>query len=246
MEYCSSQCFNRVLYAVLVGISPIVICLLLIGLIRIILHCLESAYYRRQKVYDRRRSPSVFYQGDRPTLLYTPVSIAELQRIIQGEYQSQQPTESSLSISNNDDDTLTPSKFVKSILSRHESPPSPPLSSTIANLIIRRNAINTIPFTAIFATVSTPSSPTLDMIDEQKIRRSNFTSIKHESAERTPLTTTDNDNYHAIRHDSSQSEPVETDPLFRPPMRTTSSTTTIVMEEPREFYSTQSIPFSLN
>ncbi|CAF2371405.1 unnamed protein product [Rotaria sp. Silwood2] len=245
MEYCSSQCFHRAFYAVLIGISPIVICLLLIGLIRIILHCLETAYYRRQKIHDRGRSTSVVYQSGRPTLFYTPVSIAELQRIIQGEYKSQLPTESSSSIPNNDNDTITASKFMKSILSRRDSP-SPPLSNTIANLVIRRNAINTIPFTALFASVSTPSTPKFDMINEQNSRRPSFTPIKHESVERTTLTAINNDHYRFNRYDSSESEPVESDPLFRPPLRTMSSTTTAIIEESREFYSAQSIPFSLN
>ncbi|CAF0793293.1 unnamed protein product [Rotaria sp. Silwood1] len=246
MQYCSSQCFHRAFYAILIGISPIVTCLLLLGLIRIILHCLETACYRRQKAYDRRRSSSFFYQGDRPTLLYTPVSFAELQRIIQGEYQSEQQNESlSLSIPNDDNDTIKATKFMKSILSRRESS-SPNSTNTIANLVIRRNAIGTIPFTALFASVSTPATPTFDMINEQKTRRPSFMRIKQESSEKTTLTAVNNDNYRLNRLDSSESDPVETDPLFRPPMRTMSSTTTAIIEESREFHSAQSIPYAFN
>jgi hypothetical protein len=85
MEYCSRQCIRRTFYAVIIGTSPIIICLLLIALARLILNRLETIYYRRQKVSDRRRSSSVYHQVGRSILSYTPISTTELQRIIQGK-----------------------------------------------------------------------------------------------------------------------------------------------------------------
>ena len=161
MEFCSGLCLRRTLYAVSVGISPIVICLLFIALARFILHCLELSYNYRQKPTDRRRrSSSIGYQSGRLTLSYTPVSIKELQRIIHGEYQTQEQSESS---------TITT---------------TPSTTNTLANLVIRRNAINSTPFTALFAPISIP---TFDVINEQQTRRPSLMTITHESIETTTL-----------------------------------------------------------
>jgi hypothetical protein len=239
MEHCSRQCIRRTLYAVMIGISPILLCLLLIAIARLIVHRLELAYYRRHEPIDRRRSSSVFYHSGRPTLSYTPVSMTELQRIIQGEYQSQQQSESSLTNLNNDNSSPKTHKFLNSILPRHE--PMLP-SNALANLVIRRNAIDSTPMTALFAPISTSNAPTFDIINEQKTQRPSVMTITHESIETTTLAT-NNNNYFFDANDS-ESEQTETDQLLTSPKTTT--TTTVVVEEFVDFHSARSIPYSLN
>ncbi len=259
MEYCSRQCIRRTLYAVIIGISPIIICLLLIAITRLIIHCLEMSYNRRQKPIDHRRSLSMFYQSSRPTISYTPVSVTELQRIIRGEYQSQQQSESSSSYVTNDRNSPKSSHFIKSILTRRESsspPPSSSLSSnTLANLVIRRNAIGTTPLTALFAPILTsPTSLTVDTINEQNTRRPSIMTVKHESIETTTLSAINNNNDNdnsTIFYNTSDSldiELTENDPLVTLPktMSTTTTTTTVVVEEFLDFHSVHSIPYSLN
>lgn len=244
MDYCSRQCISRTLYAVIIGISPIVICLLLVGIARMILYCLEMTCNRRQKVVDRRRS-SLFYQVGRPTLSYTPVSITELQRIIQGDYQNQQQNESSFL--NNDHSSPKASHFMKSILNRNESS-----AHTLANLVIRRNAIGSTPLTALFAPNSPSISPTVDIVNEQNTRRPSLMTIKHELIETTTLSAVNNNNnsnqifYNT--NDSFDFETTESDLLLTLPktMTTTTTTTTVVVEEFLDFHSVHSIPYSLN
>jgi len=252
MEYCSRQCIRRTLYAVMFGISPIILCLLLIVIARLILHCLEMSYNRRQKPIDRRRSSSMFHQLGRPTISYTPVSITELQRIIQGDYHSQQPSESSSSVYNNDHHLPKPPNFMKSILNRREPSP-PPLSNALASLVIRRNAINSTPLTALFAPVSGSTSPTFDTINEQNTRRPSGITMKRESIETITLATLNNNNNSNTifynTNDSWESEPTENDSLDTLPKTmttTTTTTTTVVVEEFHDFHSVHSIPYSLN
>ncbi len=242
-KYCSRQCIRRTLHAVLIGVSPIIICLLLIAIARFILHCLEMSYYRRHKPTDRHRSSSAFYQGGRPTLSYTPVSLTELQRIIQGEYQSQQQSESSSSFFTNDNNSPKTSNFMKSKLLRHESSPASP-ANTLANLVIRRNEINSAPLTALFAPVST-----FDIINEQNTRQPNALITRHESTETTTLAAVNNNNNNNSTifyntNDSWESESTETDPLVILPKKMT--TTTVVVEEFLDFHSVHSVPYSLN
>jgi hypothetical protein len=247
MEYCSRQCIRRTFYAVIVGISPIVICLLLIAIVRLILHCLEISYYRGQKPTNRRRSSSLFYQANRPTLLYTPVSIAEIQRIIQGEYQSQQQSESSLPMLHDDNSSPKGPKFIKSILTRLDPPSS---TDTLANLVIRREAIGSTPLTALFAPISPPVTPTFNIINEQKNRRPSVMTVKHESIETTTLATRNNNNNNIffITDESSDIEETDTDPSVTSPktMTTTTTTTTLVVEEFFDFHSVRSVPYALN
>jgi len=211
------------------------------------------SYNRRQKPIDRRRSSSMFHQLGRPTISYTPVSITELQRIIQGDYHSQQPSESSSSVYNNDHHLPKPPNFMKSILNRREPSP-PPLSNALASLVIRRNAINSTPLTALFAPVSGSTSPTFDTINEQNTRRPSIMTVKHESIETTTLSAINNNNDNdnsTIFYNTSDSldiESTENDPLVTLPktMSTTTTTTTVVVEEFLDFHSVHSIPYSLN
>lgn len=246
MENCSKQCLRRTLYAVLIGISPIVICLLLIGFVRIILHCLELIFCRHIKADERRRSSTSFYQSGRPTLLYTPVSVSELQRIIQGDYQNQQPTDALLPVPNNDNDVYRTPKFMKSILSKHD-PPGPPAPGAIANLIGRRNAINAIPFTALLVPVSTPSTPNINTINEKQTRRPSRTSITDETSETEKLNPTNQNDNRLNRNNSMDSKLSNSRPLYLTRTRTLSMAGSLVLEEEaREFYSATSIPHIFN
>lgn len=250
MELCSDQCLHRTFYAVLFGISPIVVCLFLIGLARLILHCLELLCTRGQTQIDRRRSSSIFYQTGRPTLSYTPVSITELQRIIQGKYDQRQASDSSSSsFIHHERESPKATHFMKSILNRHES--SPPLSTdTLANLVIRRNAINSAPFTALLA----PTTPQWDVINEQMRLSPNLMTIRRKSTERVTLSARNsNDNLHPTifynTNESWEPESTENDPLVTLPKAlktTTTTTTTVVVEEFLDFHSVHSVPYSLN
>jgi hypothetical protein len=233
MEYCSRQCIRRTFYAVIIGTSPIIICLLLIALARLILNRLETIYYRRQKVSDRRRSSSVYHQVGRSILSYTPISTTELQRIIQGK----QATESLSTSPKSDSSSPKTSKFMKSILTRRE--PSPPTSTnTLANLVIRRNAIASTPLAALLVPVLTSVTPTLNIINEQQ--RINARMIKHESGE--PTTLSNNTDFFNT-NDSFDGEQQETDPFVS--SRKTMPTTVVVEEFP-DFHSVHSVPYSLN
>lgn len=256
MEQCSRQCIRRTFFAVLVGVSPIVICLLFIGLARLILYRLEMAYYRRQKFNDRR--PSIFsYQSGRLALSYTPVSDAELQRIIQGEYQSPQMRDF-----NNFGTSRRAPKFIRSILTRRES--ALPASSILSNLVIRRNAIDTIPMTAILPAIDTPLHPTFSIINEQDKRRASAMTIGKESLGTSTITTTmattttvaamnnnhnnnTNNNNNNDNNDNGnlsptnnliESEPMTIDHIFTP----VKTLTTVVVEDFLEFHSVSSLP----
>ena len=245
MEQCSRPCVRRALYAVMIGVSPIVICLVFIGLARLILYRLEIAYYRRQKGHDRRNSFGTSQSG-RLALSYTPVSHAELQRIIQGEYQSREDS-SNMSGPFNPTSRKTP-RFIKSILPRRE----PPLSSAgiLANLVIRRDAIDANSMTAAFVPMDVPLQPTFTIVNEQdNKRRPSVITIKRESIETTTLAAmnnSDNNSYYS----ANMEELVEYEPIARDPLRaatkTMTTTTTVVVEEFLEFHSASSLPCTLS
>ncbi|CAF1171329.1 unnamed protein product [Adineta steineri] len=244
MENCSYQCIRRTLYAVLIGVSPIVLCLLLIALARLILHQLETAYHRRQKFSDRRRSSSAYHPTGRPTLLYTPVSTTELQRIIQGK----KYIEPSPILAKSENSSPKASKFMKSILTRRE--PSP--SRTLSSLVIRRHAINSTPMTALFAPTSTPLIPTFNIINETMSKSSNAITVKHESSETKTLSTINNKRINVVFHtnDSFDAEQTDIDPFLfsssSPTTTTTTTTTTVGVEEFLDFHSVRSVPYALS
>ena len=257
MESCSDQCHYRTIYAVLVGISPIVLCLFLIGFARVVLHCVELLCTRNQEHIERRRSSTYFYQGGRPTLSYTPVSIAELQRIIQGKYDPQHASEtSSSSYVHQEHDSPRPAHFMKSILHRHEHSPQPTSSSTatLANLVIRRNAITSTPITALLLPSTTPVTPTFQVINEQSRLSPNIMTIRRKSIDRTILSRSNsNDTLQpTIFYNTSETwepESTENDPLVSLPKAlktTTTTTTTVVVEEFLDFHSVHSVPYSLS
>ena len=125
----SRQWLRHTFYAVVIGISPMLLGLLLLALVRLILHRLEHLYSRRQTCLDRRQS-SVFSRRGRPTLSYTPVPLTELHRIIQGE-----PSDSSSS------------SFTRSDSRRSKTP-------FLASLVIRRDALDSTPLTALLAPIA--------------------------------------------------------------------------------------------
>jgi hypothetical protein len=235
MEFCSRQCIRRTLHAVLIGISPIVLCLLLIVIARIILFCFECAYYRRQKPLTRSHSSTIFQQSGRPTLSYTPISIEEIQRIIQGHYHRQQQGDSHHG-------SPKAAHFMKSIFTRRESSPEIP-PSTLSSLVARRNAIDTTPFAALIAPLTVPS---YDCVNERIPRRGSIMKIKHESVEKTTLSTKNNsrDSIFYNANDTIECESTDTDPLVK--LRKATTTTTVVVEEILDFQSVRSVPCSLN
>ncbi|UJR15837.1 hypothetical protein I4U23_002763 [Adineta vaga] len=243
MESCSRQCLRRTLYAVMIGTSPIVLCLLLIAIARLILHQLETTCFRRQNSTDHRRSSSIFHQGGRPTLSYTPVSTTELQRIIQGK----QPSDSSSSIAKNEHDSPRASRFMKSILSRSEQSPNSSSTNTLANLVIRRDALGTSPMTALLVPMSTYATPTVDIVNERSARRARGILMKQDSIERATLPPMHN----RIRtveffdmNNSFDTEQIEYDPVL--PLRTTSTNTgNFTVDEHLDFHSVRSVPYSL-
>ncbi|CAF0872877.1 unnamed protein product [Rotaria sordida] len=252
MEQCSRQCIRRTFYAVLVGVSPIVICLLFIGLARLIIYRLEMAYYRRQKVIDRRSS-AIPCQSGRLALSYTPVSNAEIQRIIQGDYKSQLPRNQSSSIYSSHSNVRKAPRFIRSILPKRESTLQP--SNLLANLIMRRNAGDASPITGILAPIETPLQPTFCIVNEQEKRRPSSIIITEESIETAlpPPTTTiaptnnnnNNNNNHgsfSTTHDLIESEQIPNDQLM---ITTKTLTTPIVVEELLDFHSVSSIPCAL-
>jgi len=235
MEQCSRQCIRRTFYAVMIGVSPIVICLLFIGIARLILNRLEIAYYRRQKVTDRRTS-ILAYQSGRLALSYTPVSNAELQRIIQGEYKNRVPYDSSTTNSN----IRKAPRFIKSILPRRE-PPALSSTSILANLVMRRDPIDAGPITGVLSPIEGPLQPTFSIINEQGKRRPSLITITRESVETTTLAATNNNNNGIIlnKNDSVESEQISNDQLMT---TTKTMTTTVVVEEFFDYHSVSSLP----
>lgn len=130
MDNDSSEWMRRTLYAVTIGVSPMLFGLILIALARLILYRLELAYYRRQKSIARRAS-SLLWRTGRPTLSYTPVSTFELRRIIEGEQKRQSNTLTTM------------------IMNREMNS-----STTLTNLVIRREAIESTAITALFAPIT--------------------------------------------------------------------------------------------
>jgi len=231
----------------MIGVSPIIVCLLFIGLARLVLHRLEIAYYRRQKI-THRRSSLVISQNGRLTLSYTPVSNAELQRIIQGEYKPRQANDSSSFSTSNNSITRKAPRFIKSILPRRE----PALSSTsiLANLVLRRDAIDTKPIAEALAPVELPLQPMFSIINEKKNRRPSVITITRESFETTTLApmnssnnNTNNGNF-LNTDDIVESEQVSNDSLMTA-TKTMTTTTTVVVEEFLEFHSVNSLPYAL-
>ena len=232
METCSRQCVRRTLYAVMIGISPMVLCLLLIALARLILSRLEVIYNRRQKPRDRRSS-SYSHPPGRPTLSYTPVSSADLQRIIHGD----------LSIQRTSDDHGSSTKEQKSMMSmltRRDLLLPPPSTGTLANLVIRRDALDSTPLTALLTPKSAPATPAVGTIHEQGARRSNFTTIRRESIETTRIITTPWGPYNMYR--SYPADARLPDSL----LWASNTRPTVLVEECLEFHSTSSIPCSLH
>jgi hypothetical protein len=237
MEQCSRQCIRRTLYGVMIGVSPIIICLLLIALARLIIHRLETSYYRRQKVSDRRSSfvPS---PSGRLALSYTPVSNAELQRIIQGDHQSQQLSElSSAFVYNNNSNVRKAPKFIKSLLPRREA--LSPSASILANLVMRRDVMDASPITGVLAPISSPLQPTFSIVNEQERRRPSVITITRESVETTTLATMNNNG-----NDFTESEQQTNDPLMAA-SKTMTTTTTVVVEEFLDYHSVKSLPCAL-
>ena len=236
MEFCSRQCIRRTLHAVLIGISPVVLCLILIVIARIILHCFESAYYRRQKLLSRRHSSTIFQQPGRPTLSYTPISIEEIQRIIHGHYHRQQQQ------SESHHSTPKATHFMKSIFTRRESSPELP-PSTLSNLVARRNAIDSTPFASLIAPLTVPS---FDSVNERTPRRASIIKIKCDGVEQTLLSpdSRSRDSIFYNANDTTECEANDTDPLVK--LRKTITTTTVVVEEFLDFQSVRSVPCSLN
>ena len=230
-DECSRQCVRRTLFAVLIGVSPIVICLLFIAFARLVLYRLELVYNRRLKPSDRRTSYVPCATG-RLALSYTPVSHAELQRIILGDHHRP--------ISN--DSTRKTPKFIQSILPRRE----PALSSTsiLANLVIRRDGIDAGSVTGILAPVSTPCHPTFSFVNEKQSRRPSVITIKRESVETTTLASMNASGSSFTSDDSSEYEQANQDPLMG--STKTLTTTTVVVEEFLEFHSVSSLPCTLS
>jgi hypothetical protein len=242
MEQCSRQCIRRTLYAVMIGSSPIVICLLFIGLARLILHRLEISYYRRQKI-TARRSSLTSYQSGRLALSYTPVSNAELQRIIQGDYQSQQASDASSSVvyTNNTSSLRKTPKFIKSILPRRE--PALPASSILANLVIRRDAN---PFANMLTPMETPLQPIFSIVNEKEKRRPSVITITRESIETMTLAAMNNNENSFDINSLTDSEHILNDPSMATAKSMTTTTTTVVVEEFLDYHSVSSVPCALN
>ncbi|CAF1222075.1 unnamed protein product [Adineta steineri] len=234
-QQCSGQCIRRTLYAVIIGVSPVVICLLFIGFARLILHRLEIAYYRRHKPTDRRSS-LLIPQNGRLALSYTPVSHAELQRIIQGEHQNQQSNDS-----HNTSAIRKAPRFIKSLLPRRELAPT---SSILANLVIRHDINDPHPLTSMFAPVDidTPLEPTFSIINEHDKRRPSIITITRESIETTTLSVTMNNNSSNMTAEI-EPEPIRMDPLTA---TTKTTTTTVAVEEFLDFHSVSSLPCVLS
>ena len=244
MEQCSHQCIRRTLYAVMIGASPIVICLLFIGLARLILHRLEITYYRRQKTTTRRSSLTSGKSG-RLALSYTPVSNAELQRIIQGDYQSQQASDASSSFvyTNNASNFRKTPKFIKSILPRREQ--AHPASSILANLVIRRDAIDANPFASMMTPIETPLQPIFSTINEKEKRRPSVITITRESIETMTLAAMNNNENSFDINSLTDSEHIFNDPSMAA-AKTMTTTTTVVVEEFLDYHSVSSLPCAIN
>ena len=206
----SRQWIRQTLYAVMIGIAPMLLGLLLIALVRIILHRLELVYSRRHTILARRSS-SIFYRKGRPTLSYTPIPLTELHRIIQGEHS----TDSSSSLTTNQ--------------------PKRAQNPFLANLVIRRDAIDSTPFTALLAPMSK-----VDMINE---RRANCITVQHECIETLTLARLQSNR--SKMYDFYESNPQCTDRLL-PSKQLKRLPTTLMVEESFDYYSVSSIPSELN
>jgi len=231
----------------MIGVLPIIICLVLIGLARLILYRLEIVYYRRQKTTDRRRSSLVTSQSGRLALSYTPVSNAELQRIIQGEYQSQQSNDSPLySHNHNTSTTRKAPRFIKSILPRREQTTS---SSILANLVMRCDTIDAIPLTTVLTPIDAPFQPTFSIVNENEKRRGSVLTITRESIETTTLATSNNNNNKNNANYSQMNSLTESERMINDSVMSatkTMTTTTVVVEEFLDFHSVSSLPCVLS
>ena len=244
MEQCSRQCIRRTFYGVMVGVLPVVICLLFIGLARLILYRLEIIFYRRQKLTDRRSSLANSQSG-RLALSYTPVSNAELQRIIQGEYQSQQSNDSPIHVHRNNSSLRKTPRFIKSILPRRE-PPTSSSSSILANLVIRCDNMDAIPLRTVLAPGETALRPSFSIVNENEKRRPSVITITRESIETTTLASINNNNnasYSNINN-LTESERITNDSVMS--ATKTMTTTTVVVEEFLDFHSVSSFPCVLS
>ncbi|CAF1676432.1 unnamed protein product, partial [Adineta ricciae] len=171
MEHsCSRQCLRRSFFAVMIGVAPVAICLVLIAIVRLILYRLEIVYHRRKNTADRRLS-LLSAQSGRLALSYTPVSNAELQRIILGEYQNQQSSDFLTVPQTNSNAIRKAPRFIKSILTRREIPTSASSSSILANLVIRHDITDVLPMPSILQPIETPLQPTFTIINEQDRQR---------------------------------------------------------------------------
>ncbi|CAF1108346.1 unnamed protein product [Adineta ricciae] len=244
MESCSRQCVRRTLYAVMIGTSPIVLCLLLIAIVRLILHQIETNCFRRQKSLDHRRSSSIFHQGGRPTLSYTPVSTTELQRIIQGK-----PLNAlSITAPRPTHDSPLASRFMRSILSRREQSPLSSSTATLANLVIRRDALSTSPITALLAPISTYPTPMVDVVNEKRDKRGCGAVAKHESIDTSTLPSTHTRNRLVDFFDTNNSfdaEQIEYDPFMLLARSRAANVSNVALEDVLDFHSVHSVPYSL-
>ena len=245
MEQCSRQCIRRTFYAVMVGVLPVMICLVFIGLARLILHRLEIAYHRRQKPSDRRLSIPLTQSG-RLALSYTPMSNAELQRIIQGEYQSQEAHESSSTFPTLHNGSIRRApRFIKSILTRRDPPASS--ANILANLVVRRDAIDASTMPGAIAPYEAPLQPTFTIVNEQdKRRRPSVITITRESVETTTLAPMNNSSRNSpTTHELVKTERISTEPLMAA-TKTMTTTTTVVVEEFLDYPPQSSIPYTFS
>ena len=245
MEHsCSRQCLRRSFFAVMIGVAPVAICLVLIAIVRLILYRLEIVYHRRKNTADRRLS-LLSAQSGRLALSYTPVSNAELQRIILGEYQNQQSSDFLTVPQANSNAIRKTPRFIKSILTRREAPAS--ASSILANLVIRHDITDVLPMPSILQPLETPLQPTCTIINEQeRQRRPSLITITREQIETTTLA--------ALKANKGENSPKGTDVVdFEstkndPVLSTTKTitTTTVVVEEFLDFHSVSSLPCVLS
>lgn len=191
--------------------------LLLLALVRLILHRLELVYSRRQKLLDHRRSSTIFYRGGRPTLSYTPVPVNELHRIIQGEHSSQQFSDTSSTSSNCLD-------------------LKPPKNEFLAQLVIRRDALESTPLTALLSPITH-----IDTINER--RPNAITTVQHESIETVTLAQLQSNR--SKIYDFYESRNLCKDRLM-PSSSLRRVTATIKVEESFDYYSVHSIPMESN
>ena len=222
----SRQWIRHTFYAVIIGISPMLLGLLLLALVRLILHRLEILCSRRQKYLDRRSS-SIFYRSGRPTLPYTPIPLTELHRIIQGDHSSQQLSDSS-----------------SSSLTHNDSKPMK--NPFLAGLVIRRDALDSTPLTALLSPITR-----VDTINERRTTQlpppsSSFSHLNVQNDEcHETLTLARLQSNRSKMYDFYESNHLCTDHLspFSHPRRLTA---TLKVDESFDYYSVSSIPSELN